>query len=123
MTKDLQQFIRLFQELLWDYYRVEMLMELFPLCKLINEESLANLVTSVLFKDASVNRVVLRCYEQVCKAEEEKLMKLIDGNDHLTPSDMKVNEEYCLNKKTIDWYMEQLSAESMVENMAVSAIM
>lgn len=36
---------------------------------------------------------------------------------------MKVNEEYCLNKKTIDWYMEQLSAESMVENMAVSAVM
>jgi hypothetical protein len=28
-----------------------------------------------------------------------------------------------LNKRTIDWHMEQLSAESLVENMDVSVVM
>jgi hypothetical protein len=67
-----------------------------------------------MFKDASVNRVVMRCYEQVCHNDDEKLIKLIDKCERLTPSNMRVNLEYCLNKKTVEWYMEQLSAESMV---------
>jgi hypothetical protein len=56
----------------------------------------------------------MRCYEQVCRAEEEKLSRLIDKCEQLTPSDMGVSPEYCLDKMTVDWYMEQLSAESVM---------
>lgn len=68
-------------------------------------------------------KTVEKCYQRVFSKDESALERVLKTKNRINPEDMGVNDEYCLNKRTIDWHMEQLSAESLVENMDVSVVM
>lgn len=60
-----------------------------------------------------------------CKFNEKKqkeLDKILLTKKHILPEDLDIKEMYCLDKRTVDWYVEKLSIESGLENITISAI-
>lgn len=50
-------------------------------------------------------------------------MRVLREQRNTRPEDLEIKDQYCLNKRTVDWYVERLSMESGLENVSISAIL
>lgn len=64
-TTDLMQFTRLFKETIYDYYKLELMEDIYPLHNLFSDSNMLNAVTSILFKDSTVYRSIYHVYESL----------------------------------------------------------
>lgn len=65
----------------------------------------------------------MKVYSAVNLKKEMEMQKIYTRKMDLQPEHLDIKEQYCLNKKTVDWYVDNLSIESGLENVMISTIM
>lgn len=56
--------MKLLKVTIYDYYKMEMLEDIFPDQNLFSEGNITNVVTSILFKDSCLYKVIYNAYEK-----------------------------------------------------------
>lgn len=70
-TKDILQFIRLYKETIFDYYKLEFFEDISPTHNLFTDTNIMNVVTSILFKDSTLYKIIFSLYEKVEMVKEQ----------------------------------------------------
>lgn len=75
VTTDVMQFARLFKETIYDYYKLELMEDIYPVHNLFSDSNTLNAVTSIIFKDSTLYRSIYHVYEGLEGMKESALQK------------------------------------------------
>lgn len=123
MTQDLKQFIKLYKETVCDYYKLALIEQMVPSHRIFRDDNVTNAITAIVFKADGIYDTVMQVYKAANSAKQIELSKALHSRRNIRPEDLEIKDQYCLNKKTVDWYVERLSMESGLENVCISAIL
>lgn len=112
MTQDLKQFIKLYKETICDYYKLALIEQMVPSQRIFRDDNITNAVTAIVFKVEGIYNTVLHVYNDANALRRTELVKALRSRKNIRPEDLEIKDQYCLNKKTVDWYVEHLSMES-----------
>jgi len=94
-----------------------------PPHRIFRNDNITNAVTAIMFKEEGIYDTVMRIYRAANTARRAQLFKILQRRKEIKPEDLEIKDQYCLNKKTVDWYVECLSLESGLENVSISVMM
>ena len=82
MLARVRQFVKLLKVTIYGYYKMEMLEDIFPEQNLFSDNNINNVVTSIMFKDSCLYRVLYNAYEKVDSGREAAIqMAMLNGKN------------------------------------------
>jgi hypothetical protein len=85
LTRDVRQFVKLLKVTIYDYYKMELMEDIFPNQNLFSENNVINAVTSILFKDSCLYKVIYNIYEKVESNREAIILKAMLASKNCRP--------------------------------------
>jgi predicted transcriptional regulator len=94
-----------------------------PKHQIFRDENVINAINAIVFKADGIYDTVMRVYGKANALKQREFEKILQKRKHIRPEELDIKDQYCLNKRTVDWYVEKLSVESGLENICISAIL
>ena len=87
VSEQLRAFIDLFKLAVTDYYKLDKVAEFFHNEQVFDDDNLANLITSIIFKDERVYETVFRAFVEKNRENQKLFCRYVESVEKLTPSD------------------------------------